>query len=388
MVEVGALKVCETAPGKTRFSAMVGGEDIWLEVPTELAPEPRGELFLAMGLFLAIDRSEDLTFAPDLPLCPDLLARLPYILKILKQWNPEFRLPHVEAVAKPVPARPGMVISSFSGGIDSTFTFSRQKDKITHLFVTNCFDEDGKIEPFQELVDKVNRSAEAWGKRVLPIETNVRQVTYQQNMTWDYLHGPFLCTVASAFGPDHYFIPSSNTTRALKPWGSHPFLDPLWATGTTGITHDGIEESRVEKTCAIAREPDLLGQIQVCWNSKVSNCGKCSKCTRTLLVLHELGVADIPFPPVDPFTNINLLGTTSDAATSHIWDLWQFFKGRGRDDVAVVLRKKIDRYLLKRSREAFVKSLLGQRGQEIFHRLRRTRWRNRRIILRDPDNFE
>ena len=388
MVEVSGLKVGERAPGKTRLSALVGGEEIWFEMPADVASEPRGELFLAMGLFLAINRSEDLVFAPDLPLCPDLLTRLPYILKILKQWNPEFRLPRVEAAAKPVPARPGMVVSSFSGGIDSTFTFSRHRDKITHLFVSNCFDEDGTIEPFQELVDKINRFAEAWDKRVLPIETNARQVTYQQNMTWDYLHGPFLCTVAAAFGPDQYFIPSSNTTRAMKPWGSHPFLDPLWATGTTGIIHDGVEASRVDKTCAIARDPDLIGQIQVCWNSKVTNCGKCSKCTRTLLVLHEIGITDGPFPPIDPFAKINLLSTTSDVATSHIWDLWQFFKDRGRDDVAAALRKKIDRYLLKRSREAFVKALLGPRGQEIFHRLRGTRWRGRRIILRDPDNFE
>lgn len=389
MVEISAPVVTDGAPGVRRFTADVGGHAVWFEMPTDLAPAPRGEMFLAVALFMAIARGEDLTIDSALPLCPELKARLPKVLKILRQWNPEFHLPRIEAHTEPVPSRPGMVISSFSGGVDSTYTYARHRGRISHIMVTNCFDVAGDKDPFEALVAKIEAFAADHGTAVLPVATNAREVSEAEGMIWDYLHGPFLCTLATAFGPETFFIPSSYTARELKPWGSHPLLDPLWATTTTGIVYDGIEATRTDKTLALVAESVFLRHLQVCWYSKVKNCGTCSKCTRTLLVLQELGAEGAPFPPgIDALDHIDNIKPKSDAAAGFIWDLWQFFKERGRGDIAARFRKRLDRYLLKRSFNNLVKTLIGRRGQDFIHRVRGTNWREWRVIIRDPDNFE
>jgi len=388
MVNISAAEMTVLDNGCTRLSADVGGVEVYFDMPSDLAPEARGELFLGVGLFLAINRSEDLVIDPALPVCPDLHARLPLILKYFQQWNPDFNIPAVTARLEPVPARPGMVISSFSGGVDSMFTFKRHRDEITHLMVLDCFDEEGVMEPFEPVVEKAERFAAGQGKTLLPVSTNIRQVTEAENISFDYLHGPALCTLATAFGADKFFIPSSHTASTLKPWGSHPLIDPLWSTATTGIEHEGLEISRAEKTRTLSVHPDLLSHLQVCWNSKLINCGKCSKCIRTMLVLHELGAENLPFPDVDPFALVDKLQTTSDIGVSHIWDLWQFMKKRGNHETAALLRKRIDKYLFKRSREAFVKALIGKKGQALYHKWRGTGWRGRRVMMLDPDNFE
>jgi len=388
MVEISQLKVNEIGAGTKRFSALVGGREVWIEAPGALAPAPRGEMFLAIGLFLAMARREDLVVDPALPLCPELSARLPHIIAIIRQWNPELGAPRIEARQEPVAAQPGLVFTSFSGGVDSTYTFHRHRDSITHLLVTNCFDEAGATEPFEALVKKVAAFADEHAKAVLPIATNARRVCEAQGMSWDYLHGPFLCLTAAAFGPAQYFIPSSFSVRQLKPWGSHPLLDPMWSTATTRIVHDGIEVPRTEKIRALSRDPALLRYLQVCWYSKINNCGTCTKCTRTLLVLRELGVTDAPFPDVDPTARIDAMRPDSDIAAAYIWDLWRFFEDRGRADIAARLRKRLDRYLLKRNMNNLVKTVIGRRGKAVFHGLRKTGWRDKSVLIRDPDNFE
>lgn len=40
------------------------------------------------------------------------------------------------------------------------------------------------------------------------------------------------------------------------------------------------------------------------------------------------------------------------------------------------------------SHKAFIKALIGKKGQELYHKWRGSKWRSRRIILRDPDYFE
>jgi bacterioferritin-associated ferredoxin len=98
-------------------------------------------------------------------------------------------------------------------------------------------------------------------------------------------------------------IPSSFTYKELGlAWGSHPLLDECWSTESVSFTHDGCESYRFEKIRDIAEwDPAALDELRVCLKvaGAPTNCGKCYKCTRTMLVLSVLGRAEVKSFPAE-----------------------------------------------------------------------------------------
>jgi hypothetical protein len=93
--------------------------------------------------------------------------------------------------------------------------------------------------------------------------------------------------------------PSSHAVSRLGPWGSHPILDPLWSTGSTRITADRVDVTRLEKVDAMtahAAHAALLDNLRGCWMQQ-RNCGTCQKCVRTIVALQSLG----KYEPGHPF---------------------------------------------------------------------------------------
>ena len=70
-----------------------------------------------------------------------------------------------------------------------------------------------------------------------------------------------------------------------------PLLLPMLSTSALSLISIGGSKTRVEKTRAIADWPVAHDFLTVCVRS-VPNCGRCSKCLRTLLTLELLGDLD------------------------------------------------------------------------------------------------
>lgn len=194
----------------------------------------------------------------------------------------------------------------FSLGVDSWYSLLKNlRDHpgdargITHLIPVHGIDVpfpawDERFPP--ELLTNFQRAARETGKTLIPVVTNVRQVTAPL-APWPTLHGGGLIAVALALGGAlrRTHIAASTTYDRLYPWGSHPVLDPLWSTEQLDVVHDGCEMNTIDKTRVIAElNPALvLETIRPCAGYGPGyNCGLCIKCMRTMIDLLHFGYLD------------------------------------------------------------------------------------------------
>ena len=121
-------------------SALIDGFRLWYRFPKSFSFSRTGDPFLAAALLPAMLRGEPLQMGPGMTVSPKLLKNLPVLQNIHRCWNPVFRVVPVEAHPKPVePLNPG-AMSFFSGGVDSTYTFIKHREDISHLVFIQGFD--------------------------------------------------------------------------------------------------------------------------------------------------------------------------------------------------------------------------------------------------------
>ncbi len=182
----------------------------------------------------------------------------------------------------------------FSGGVDSFFSLLKHADRITHLIFVLGFDielEDDDLGAAS--LENARNVAQALGKPLIEVRTNMR-VPSQGRLDWGaHYFGAALGAVGVAMAPTlrEVIIPASFATADLRPWGSHPDLDPAWSSTGVRLTHDGVEATRWEKIAVIAGEQVALDHLRVCWENRAGafNCGCCEKCLRTMVALHTVG---------------------------------------------------------------------------------------------------
>ncbi|MEO0500099.1 MAG: hypothetical protein AAF205_06015 [Pseudomonadota bacterium] len=373
-------------PHSTRLAGHIDEDLVTFEIDTDLVIEPRAEAFLAIALFLGMSRGRDIKIDENVPVSGRLVENLHHFQRICRQWNPDFTVRAMNGRFVP-PRRQAATLSTFSGGVDSMATFIRQQQALTHLLVLNIFDRKGDEQPFSELKTRIGDFTKMVDKRMIAIETNAWDVAAKYDMAPEYLHGAFLGSVGAHLGVETYYIPSSYTYRDLKPWGSHPVLDPLWSTETTTVIHDGADLRRTEKTALIAERPELLEHLQVCWFDKVRNCSRCSKCVRTAITLDLLGVEPNPFARDDASRDIRRIEISSDSSASYVWDIKQLAEEKGRDDVAAAAAAHLRAHVRKRNLYGLVEATLGPRGTALVNRFRNRPYTGRKVMLRNPDSF-
>jgi hypothetical protein len=275
-----------------QVSAAVGNDTLSVSFDGDV--ESNGDAAIAAFLLPAMLRGEPLTV--DAGASTRLLGALHGVQGVLSTWWPEYRRVDVNAPvapSAPPPAGTG-VASFFSGGVDSFFTALRRRDLISHLVIVRGFDIAlDRPDLWQRAVTAARRAAEALGKPLLEIETDLRVVL---PMSWKHFHGCALATVGHLLGHrvGRVLVPATHTYNELFPWGSHPALDPLWSGDHLEFEHDGADTSRFEKVQAIAHDPAVLQHLRVCWRNPddAYNCGHCEKCVRTMIALHIAGTLD------------------------------------------------------------------------------------------------
>lgn len=321
-VHVCDVKVLETPTGARLGARLQGGPELpptlWFEVPSEFADglSARGDPFLPVLMLRAMLRPGPIVIEAEIS--PELLASARRAVALLESWGlPPGRVrgTRIEIQAPLGVARrrgPG-VGAFFSGGVDSFYTVLKNTARypeadsrcLTHLVMLHGFDvreEDGAL--FERLSGPLRKAAAALGKVFVPLRTNLRELFGDDD--FDFSHGVVLAGAGHALaGLCHtMYIASSYPYSELRPWGSHPNLDPLWSSERLDIVHDGSERSRPEKLALIARSEMALQALRVCWMQRDAyNCGKCEKCVRTMLGLAAHGVLEqaTAFPPhLDP----------------------------------------------------------------------------------------
>ncbi len=300
------------APDRVRLSADVVyesqpgiKEEYWYEVDRNLAQglSTWGSPWLAALLPLAMTIRERLYLS--MPGDPHLLRQAHEIMRIWADWYPGLPTVPIEADAQaPSGAGGNRTGAFFSGGVDSFFTAlrshksrSKPQDGVIDDLIT-IWGFDISLEnptAFEQVRRALARAASDLGKDFVSVSTNLR--TRRWAVTdWSKLsHGAALASVALVLEPLYrkILVPSSMTHHRLKPWGSHPLIDPLFSTSNLRIVYDGIAYDRVMKLQALVDCDVAMRTLRVCWHSETgSKCGRCEKCYRNMLILYLLGSLD------------------------------------------------------------------------------------------------
>ena len=267
-------------------------------MPTELAPgRPDASPFLCVALLLAMRLGEHIDVRG--PVSAAMLERAPAIVDLYSSWDRSLFRTRVRAEEGLDPApRAGGTGCFLSRGVDSLYSASTPREgrpAITHVVFCDRLEpmhSEGVRAEEQRIAGEV---AERLGRPLVPIETNIRDLTTPLVHNWEDMVGAALAFLGTAMsgGFGHVVIPSSDGPRTIGPVGTSPLLDPLFSTAEVELEYD-TPGTRTEKVAWLARErPDLLPYLKVCFfEDRVDNCGRCSKCLLTMLALEAAGALD------------------------------------------------------------------------------------------------
>ncbi len=363
------------------LSATVDGDRIWFRFPLFLDIEPRAEIFMSLAMVEGMVRGIPVRIKDDIAISNRLAHTYEEIQALLKSWNDDFVIsPIIAKTTKDFPQSQN-VISCFSGGIDSTYTYGLYRDDITHILLMDCFDDWNEEGSWEQNVANRQAFADAQDIKLITVETNIRYIGNKRKLDFGLLHGSIVAAVGIAMNPKIFLMPSSFSYTTLHPWGSHPLLDPLWRTENTEIIHHGCGVSRCEKTKYIAQEQKFLDQIQVCWESSSTNCGKCSKCLRTAIALKILGKKCAILPEANSKEQYSMMAIEDDNTSSFAIELIDLCKEYGEVEIQKYIEKNLKTYKIKSATHDFFKALAGNPGRRLIRRFSNSSWYKERATV-------
>lgn len=269
---------------------------------------PRADALAASALIPAMRSGSSLCISGTLS--GQLRKNLSAIQNLYSSWHPELiNVPIESGGHTNVSERRGSRVGLFfSGGVDSFYTLLKHRDEITDLIFVHGFDISAdQSELGENVAGHLRAAATRFGKQLVVIQTDVRRMLSGFGEWGNVTHGAALAASAHLL-PDEFrkvYISASYYHEYLKPWGSHPELDPLWSSDGLEIEHDGCEARRFDKIRKISGDPVAMQFLRVCWKNKdgAYNCCRCEKCLRTMLDLQAAGVLsqctafDLPLVP-------------------------------------------------------------------------------------------
>jgi hypothetical protein len=304
-----------SGPGTVRVVGKIKARDaerlVWYEFPEDLAPEvgDSGESWALLMLPLASRTGEPIEL--DLPVDPLFLENVRGLTATWSHWYADLRQVSILAPTQPAPPSHGKAAQFFSGGLDSWFTLLRHSESTQRFPQVGHVDDVITIQGFgnipidqqeenRKLAQSVRETAEHYGKRSLPIATNMRvPMDHAWKMAWlrwgPQTHGVALAAAALFLSRRYSAVKIASTHRFWEsfPYGSHPMTDTLYSTSRTTFSHDHALYGRPDKIERIAESDYAVGRLRVCNATKAArNCSQCIKCHRMLLCFDSLGLLD------------------------------------------------------------------------------------------------
>lgn len=362
-------------------NASIPDETYWLEAPASYAPffSGSGNSWLALLAPMAVRLREPLLI--EAPVDRNLLVNVCELMRVWQCWYPKLEPVAIEPqVLQEGGCRSGDATATmFSGGIDAWFTFlSHEPDASRHdrcriddlLCVWGLDVSLDRPCDFALMRDTLRRATADHEATLVDLATNLHDVAWWNCADWGQMgHGCALASMALALEGRYstLLIPSTHTYRHLVPWGSHPVTDPLLSSSGTRILHDGAAYNRTQKTALVASSPAALETLQVCWSTRsYSNCGRCTKCYRTMATLHMLGALNrCPRFPAGAFSPEGLarVYVRTDSDRIFFQELRDDATAAGRPDVAGYIAqalahsRRLDRVLAVTARLSRIEAL-------------------------------
>ena len=247
----------------------------------------------------------------ELPVSPRLLRGLQRIQRTMAIWYPEeLREIPVLATARPptTSSRPPDLRTGtfFSGGVDSTSTVLNNLASppvgvppLTHaLFMHGLEVPLNTGKGTEAAADQCRDIVAGFGLELIVGETNLRTLF---PLSWpEHWCGTGLAATALALsgGFSRFLIPSStHVGRGFKRFGSTAHVDEAASSDTLEIVEDLAEWNRAEKFLHLLRHyPEAVARLRFCVvnGGGPGNCGRCSKCLRTMVILEAAGLSGVP----------------------------------------------------------------------------------------------
>ena len=330
MIEISNLRKYYTGGGMARLEVDMTFTDmdspysektIYLEIAKEHEDLLDGEsynAFVLIPLYLAMYHKQPLH------ICGKISKQLYhnvkwYIWKILCDYSPALSPVEfiVDGFIDPPKERGKIIGTGFSCGVDSFTTvydhFAKEEDldyRINTLFYFRCDGHNAPRKRYKAILSQIKPVAEVL---YLPLYTLDTNFSYFQgavakmrnhNTSMNFL-AFYSCVLSMGRKISKYYISSASSYEQIKEFSklahdnaissfSESYLIPLIRTECTELIIDGCQYRRVDKTKRIADWEIAKKYLNVCWENLAdgSNCGKCSKCLRTLFALEVLGKID------------------------------------------------------------------------------------------------
>ncbi len=268
-----------------------------------------GNPFLAGAFPAALKHGEDRIFV-DGPCCPWLCDGLETVIKYFDHWfYGNDRSLRIETSGHAAPEREQRRTGAFvSGGLDSSFALwdnarrfpSGHGGRIRDAIVLKGFeiqvDGEASLPVFDRALDALAPVAAELDLELIPLITNLRQLEPDGDFWGEQFQGPILAAAAHALAPrlTDVIVAASTDVANLRPYGTHPALDPKLGSHSLAIHHLGERYTRLEKIKAMADWPTALDRLRVCARAPAGrlNCGRCEKCVRVMLELLVVGKLD------------------------------------------------------------------------------------------------
>ncbi len=318
--------------------------EIWFETTAEFRGEFRADpnAFL-LACVIPAQRNGERRIAIDGPVCPQLSDGLVAAMALLTQWYGEprrsLRIESRSGTAAPVPKSPPRSAFFLSGGVDSLHLLrsNRQQFPPGHpasfrdaLFVfgrdhPDAEESDPARDHLARSLENLRPLAKTADFEIVPLGSNARRLESGNEFFLLEYFGSFLVAAALTLSRrwSTVSIASSWSLETLRPWGSHPLLDPCFATAATSVRHEGVLFTRMQKLLDLADWEGAIARLVVCNHGPWApwlNCGRCSKCLLTLSALLIGGRLEsaTSFPP-GSLTPEAILRLPTDGDFAGLW---------------------------------------------------------------------
>lgn len=346
-------------------------ETLFFSVPSDQAhwirPEPNAFM---VGTAMAALWSGETRMEIEGGVDPQLSSRLGMGMRLMAHWqkSPHRAVEiHAPAVPHPLPDLAKSTTALFlSGGVDSLaalyWNVSRYERgdprRVGVAFFVHGLDvgdpnKQDRLDVWALGIHNLTGLCQELGVELVAVKINLRNLAKNWRFYAGWQFASLLAAVAhTASSRVHRCIvaPDHAVESIPHPHGSHPWLNRYFGADFLEVTSGDMEQfSRLERVRILAKKPETLNALRVCWDTGAIpgghlNCGRCPKCVRTMLEFMVCGRLQHTgaFPVAEVTTA--MLGPThirSHVEVEYFAELVSPLEEMGRRDLADILKRKL-----------------------------------------------